>query len=216
MIKISKEDYKLRLTKRDEINIDDMNDSQLALYLSIYSVYMEWFTNLLILNTNIKDFDDKLKKSDLKFTKVGKKDLDFYQNFSAQYLDYFYLRNNLYLYRLNKDEYEFIVDRIKKDNYTFDDEVENFILKTYKKVIYEKVKGVDIAKVSHDREDLGRYVINTALLIGLRYDISNELKDKEWYDNLLMQERFVNNISNLLIEDINKYFNNPVALLKFK
>ena len=215
MIKITKEDYKSRLTNRDEIKIDDMTEEQLKLYLSMYSVYMEWFINLLILKTNIKSIDDQLKKSNFKFKKVNNDDIDFYQKFSIEYLDYFYLRNNLYLYRLNKDEYLFIIDRIKNDNYGFDEEVEKFINNTYKKIIFEKVRDLKNVKINHDKIDVGRYVDNDSIIIGIKYDNNNGLNGKDWYDNLVFQEKEIKRVSQCLLENLHNYFSNNIVLLDF-
>ena len=208
--------YKLRLTNRDEIQIEDMSDKQLKLYLTIYSVYMEWFINLLILKTNIKEMDDEIKKSKYKFIKIDDEKLDFYQSFSRNYLDYFYLRNNLYLYRLNKEEYLFIVNRIKSNNYSFDDEVEKFILNTYRKVIFENVKDFKKARINHDKYDMGRYIENDSLIIGFRYETNNELNGKDWYDNLNFQEVEIQGIFENLLENLQKYFVINIALLDYK
>ena len=70
MIGLSKESYKQRLTHRDEIKIDDMTEDQLKLYLAMYSVYMEWFINLLVSKTDITKFDKEIKNSNLKFTRL--------------------------------------------------------------------------------------------------------------------------------------------------
>lgn len=216
MIGLSKESYKQRLTHRDEIKIDDMTEDQLKLYLAMYSVYMEWFINLLVSKTDITKFDKEIKNSNLKFTKTKDDRLDFYQKFSRDYLDYFYLRNNLYLYRLNKEEYNFIIDRIKNDKYIYDKETEKFILDTYKKIIFEKVKDYKKAKVNHDVHDMGRYIENNAIIIGIRYDINNDLKGKEWYDNLKLQEKEIAKISKELLKNLNSFFSNNVAIIDYK
>lgn len=216
MIGLSKESYKQRLTHRDEIKIDDMTEDQLKLYLAMYSVYMEWFINLLVSKTDITKFDKEIKNSNLKFTKAKDDRLDFYQKFSRDYLDYFYLRNNLYLYRLNKEEYNFIIDRIKNDKYIYDKETEKFILDTYKKIIFEKVKDYKKAKVNHDIHDMGRYIENNAIIIGIRYDINNDLKGKEWYDNLKLQEKEIAKISTELLKNLNSFFSNNVAIIDYK
>lgn len=216
MIGLSKESYKQRLTHRDEIKIDDMTEDQLKLYLAMYSVYMEWFINLLVSKTDITKFDKEIKNSNLKFTKTKDDKLDFYQKFSRDYLDYFYLRNNLYLYRLNKEEYNFIIDRIKNDKYIYDKETEKFILDTYKKIIFEKVKDYKKAKVNHDVHDMGRYIENNAIIIGIRYDINNDLKGKEWYDNLKLQEKEIAKISKELLKNLNSFFSNNVAIIDYK
>lgn len=216
MIGLSKESYKQRLTHRDEIKIDDMTEDQLKLYLAMYSVYMEWFINLLVSKTDITKFDKEIKNSNLKFTKAKDDKLDFYQKFSRDYLDYFYLRNNLYLYRLNKEEYNFIIDRIKNDKYIYDKETEKFILDTYKKIIFEKVKDYKKAKVNHDVHDMGRYIENNAIIIGIRYDINNDLKGKEWYDNLKLQEKEIAKISTELLKNLNSFFSNNVAIIDYK
>lgn len=216
MIGLSKESYKQRLTHRDEIKIDDMTEDQLKLYLAMYSVYMEWFINLLVSKTDITKFDKEIKNSNLKFTKTKDDKLDFYQKFSRDYLDYFYLRNNLYLYRLNKEEYNFIIDRIKNDKYIYDKETEKFILDTYKKIIFEKVKDYKKAKVNHDVHDMGRYIENNAIIIGIRYDINNDLKGKEWYDNLKLQEKEIAKISTELLKNLNSFFSNNVAIIDYK
>lgn len=216
MIGLSKESYKQRLTHRDEIKIDDMTEDQLKLYLAMYSVYMEWFINLLVSKTDITKFDKEIKNSNLKFTKTKDDKLDFYQKFSRDYLDYFYLRNNLYLYRLNKEEYNFIIDRIKNDKYIYDKETEKFILDTYKKIIFEKVKDYKKAKVNHDVHDMGRYIENNAIIIGIRYDINNDLKGKEWYDNLKLQEKEIAKTSTELLKNLNSFFSNNVAIIDYK
>ena len=108
------------------IKLDDLEKED---YLRKYILYMKFLLEYLIKKTDIKKYDDLLKEDSHNFISIKDKDMDIYQRLGVNYLKYFYIRNNLHLDRLTKEEDEYLN---KKDN-IFDDKTYYFIENTLKK-----------------------------------------------------------------------------------
>ena len=185
--------FELRDDNVDEVDVSKLDIRMQNYYYRAYSLYTDLFLKFLLNNTNLKECDEKLLNSDTDIRMVPDEEQDFYQWLSAGYLKYFYLRNNLHLYRLNEEEQKFLTEKLGEDN-TYDKEAEDFIRKTYKKVI--------------NSSNLGSYVyygpIHSAvrapadsIVLGLRvldcYDNIDD--DREWYDNYLKQREIIGKVT---------------------
>ena len=107
-IAIDEEEYKLRFPNFDKFDITEIDKDVKFYYLSLYTSYMKSFTEYLIKNTNIKKYDDELLSSNLKFYPVLYNNKDVYQKLNQNLLKYFYIRNNIYITRLSKEELKFL------------------------------------------------------------------------------------------------------------
>ena len=87
----------------DNISLDSQNN-----YLRLYSIYNDLLIQYLIKKYDLKAYDDMLKKSNKNFINVDTLDMDLYQYASSEYLSFLYLRNNINLENLTKEEIQFL------------------------------------------------------------------------------------------------------------
>lgn len=164
-------------------------------YIKLYNIYRNFFSQYFIKLLDLKNKDSILKNSDLKFKKISIKEMDMYQYFVKEELDYIYLRNNIYIEKLNGEELEFLNKYITHKELTINKEIENFIKKTFKKVIFEDI-GEDnkVAYISYGTDSFKYYLKNNSFIIGLREDtfFKGELTDEEWYNQYKKKNAFLN------------------------
>ena len=170
--------------------IDDENSE----YFKLLNNYKKLFESYLKEKLPLELIDDNMKRSDLKFVPIKEEDMDFYQISSTMGLDYIYLRNNLYIEKLNKEDLEFLS---KKE--TLDDEVREFIQKTYLAVInpYEN----DEKRIVFYGPENGKHLCDsTDVVLGIRYNEfeTNGMSDEEFQKNFLEQLRLIAQVSTLL------------------
>ena len=168
MQEITYEMYKTRVPNNTSVNMYLMTDKEINEFLDLYAYYMDLFYQYLFKKTNIQKHDKYLKEKN--FIKVDDSHKDFYQYMARNYLDYFYVRNNLYLEKLTENERGFL--KFKMDNLCkLDKDLERFIERTYSDVMYENVdlgeeKSVDIY---YGKEKSTNLAPNNALVLGVRF-----------------------------------------------
>lgn len=165
-------------------------------YIKLYNMYRSFFSQYIIKLFNLKKMDNIIKKSELRFQKVNIKNMDMYQYFTSKELDYIYLRNNIYIERLNNEEIEYLEKFINCKDLILDKQVEKFIDKTFKKVIFEDILGNGkIANISYGSDAIQYYLENNTLVIGLRHDefFKGKLTDEEWYKQYIKKNDFLYN-----------------------
>ncbi|WP_428047903.1 hypothetical protein [Candidatus Proelusimicrobium excrementi] len=170
--------------------IDDENNE----YFKLLNNYKKLFESYLKEKLPLELIDDNMKSSDLKFVQIKEEDMDFYQISSTMGLDYIYLRNNLYIEKLSKEDLEFLS---KKDN--LDDEAREFIKRTYLTVInpYEN----DEKRIVFYGPENGKHLCDsTDVVLGIRYNEfeTNGMSDEEFQKNFLEQLRLIAQVSTLL------------------
>lgn len=182
-------------------------------YMNCYSLYSKWFTEYLVRNTNIKKIEDNIDKLNLDLINpnVG----DIYQYLAQGVLKYFYIRNNMNLSNLTKQEYNFLCDRVSNNKYEYDEFVEKFITITFKKVIF--VNKQDREKLlNYGPSDNKKYYIhNGDLILGYRffYELDENINQNEInYLNNLFQNLQDNISKKLKIESSIIYYSDDAVL----
>lgn len=179
------------------------NDDLTERYFTLIKNYKVLFEKYLMSKIPLKDMDDKIINSNLKFIPVDNGKMDFYQKFSTMKLKYIYLRNNLYVYKLSNGEIDTLVNLSVNQLSRPSAKLMELIDDTYKMVIDAKPYGDNVADnymkcYGIDNSD---YWINSdELVIGVRYDefADNGLGEgDEWVDNYNNQLEF---LGNLMIE----------------
>ena len=98
-----------KLNKKDMAQFDFSQDINQEVYL----LYRKLFTEYIIEKTELKKYDEEIKNSNLNFIPVEEEKMDIYQYFSCDILKYFYIRNNLYLEKLDKKDINFLEKKFK-------------------------------------------------------------------------------------------------------
>ena len=207
----------MNITFKEFLTIDMNLDSILKLddlekedYLRKYILYMKFLIEYLIKKTEIKKYDNLLKEDSHNFISIKYKDMDIYQRLASNYLKYFYIRNNLHLDRLTKEENLYLN---KKDN-IFDDKACEFIENTFKKVIFE---DFDDYLINYGVIAKGTLAPSNALVIGVRYDEFNlnGMSDVEWDLNYQEQTKILNKIVETLESNIKNSLNINCKIIKY-
>ena len=198
MIMITKENIELQypqITNNDllvqkgfKIDEDDNN------YFKLLNKYKKLFEEYLKEKLPLELINDNMKKSNLKFVPIKKEDMDFYQITSTMNLDYIYLRNNLYIEKLNKEDLDFLS---KKDN--LDDETKEFIKRTYQTVI-NAYENDEKRIIFYGPENSKHLCDSTDVVLGIRYNEFevNGMSDEEFQKNFLEKLRLIAQVSTLL------------------
>ncbi len=204
MIAINIEDFKLRFPNNSKIILDDMNKDAQDFYLSIYALYMDLFNQYIIKNTHIKDYDDIVSNDDLGYQVVADENKDIYQQFSDNFLQYFYIRNNLYLERLSNDDINLLKEKIIDENFELDEATEELVSRTFRSVIFENING-DVEHTfltNFGPEDRKFFAYNHSLVIGVRFLMDyDDLENYFTLENNLVE--LCQKVENSLMESLN-------------
>lgn len=198
MIMITKDNIELvypQITNNDLLvkkgfKIDEENNE----YFTLLNKYKKFFEGYLKEKLPLELIDDNMKKSDLKFVPIKKEDMDFYQITSTMNLDFIYLRNNLYIEKLSKEDLDFLS---KKDK--LDEESKDFIKRTYQTVI-NPYENDEKRIIFYGPENEKHLCDSTDVVLGIRYNEfeQNEMSDEEFQKNFLEQLRLIAQVSTLL------------------
>ena len=198
---------------REECNIKSNEGMQE--YLNLYNIYNNLLIQFLMKEYSLINVDNELAKRKDEFKEVSYEDKDMYQKSSTGYLKYFYLRNNIYIERLSVEERDFLNKIYLTGNLTLNEEIEEFIKKTYLKVILESPSSKS-TYINYGPNNSKFIRPSNAVIIGVRYDEFSQLTQK---DNLL--EYYSSSLSNLQIlinfleYKIKKEKNVPFAVIKY-
>ena len=173
-------------------------------YYTLYKNYKILLDKYLVDKFNLKEYDDKIANSGLKFMPVKTEDMDYYQYMSkSMRLKYFYLRNNIYVEKLSEEDINTIVNLSSEELDNPSKEIMDIIDAAYKMVI-DYASGKDMPGMSLYGLDYPEYWHDSSeLVFGFIYDdfADNGLgQDDKWRDNYYNQTMFVNDI----LEEMNK------------
>ena len=207
---VGKEDFEaLRPILNSEYyyNLDDDKKDE---YVNLYNLYRKLFTFYIIKKFDLMKYEKYFFDSKFDFEKVQTREMDFYQWYSSEELDYFYIRNNVYLEQLNNEELEQLKSMEKNNESELTEKTEYYIEKTYKKAIFEKIRGDELIHIAYGAEALRNFHRNDSLVIGFRYDrfVENELDDKTWMN----QDQAKVQIVQMVLNEMNKVYGNTLDI----
>ena len=187
-------------------------------YIKMYLLYRKLFTEYIIEKLNLQEYDKKIEQSELNFKANSEEDMDIYQYYSADVLKYIYVRNNIYVEKLNEDEKKYLQEKINNNDYELKESEKDFIKNTYKKVIY-KQENKDNTKVYvfYGASSPKFMTENNKLVFGIRYnEFWNSKKDdnawNELYDKQLV---YLQQIVNEIVELSKKNMQEDIRFFKY-
>ena len=216
--RLYEEDLKTIYPNCTNISLDNMPENQKKKYLLLYNMYRKLFTVYIMQKLKLKSYDNKIEKSELGFTANKKQDMDIYQYFSSDILKYFYIRNNIYIEKLNKKEIDFLEKKIQSKNYELDDETMQIIESSYRRVIFEDVlKNGELCKTLYGPNSSNFFADNNAIIIGVRYDefAENKLNDDEWDELHQQQVEFLESLITRMNKNLNSNSAVPIEILEY-
>lgn len=183
-------------------------------YRYFFSCYKYYFEKYIASKLNLQSLNSEIEK-----LKLIPED-NLYQTLSTLNLKYIFIRNNIFLDRLSKEEFEKLKHIYENQAV---EELEQFIVSTYPKLIKFDKEIPDHQIVNYD--ETGKIMItcpNNALLIGidiaknekLPEELRNilEKKEKEYSEILNIPVSIYCHNTNEIIEDSKKMFNKSDAL----
>lgn len=215
---LKKEEFETAYPNNKILSIDKMSETEISNYLSLYNVYRNLFSQYIIENMGLKEYDEKLANSGLGFLVNNQEDMDIYQYYSSDTLKYFYIRNNIYIERLTKEERDFLREKISNNNYELDDASRQMIEETYERVIFEDaLKNGEKCNTLYGPNSTSFLAPNNALVIGVRYDefAENGLDDKSWDELHDKQALYLYQLMDSMRYNLGKKVSLPVAILKY-
>ena len=184
---LDEQDYDLLDLTNSPYKLKQIPDNSKGMYLMMYSLYMKFFTEYIIRNTQIKEIDESLQQNSNIINFVTDDEKDSYQLLSNNMLKYFYVRNNLYLHRLDKNELEVLSNKIQNNDFTYDDNIEKFITNTFKKVILEYADKNANELVRFGPLHRQYFAPNNSIVIGVRFKEASNFDEYYNQINILKQ-----------------------------
>ena len=211
MKKITNEMYDTRFPNGNYEYFKNLDDKES--YLDDYSLYNDLLTKYLIKNTSIKKFDDDIKNYKefvFDYEPVPENGQDLYQYLCNDKLSFFYVRNNMYIERLNNEELNKL--HSFKEISEYNDEVNSFIESTFRKVIREESERemgtfyVNFGPTT--KRDF--FALNNSLVIGARfYEYVSALDTNEqidaYYKRMDYFEDKYKELESILDDELNSY-----------
>ncbi len=198
---------------REECNI--RTDEDMKNYLTVYNVYNNLLIQFLCKKYYLIDVDKELEKRKDIFPEVPSFSKDLYQHLSEGYLKYFYLRNNIYIERLSKEQINYLFEIYKSGSFKLDEQTEKFINDTYLNVILENKdeKGVNI---NYGPDNIKYYKPSNSIVVGVRYNQFEKLStNDDDFDSFASSEGQINILSSFLEHKIRSENNIPFNVIKY-
>ncbi|MDR1687866.1 MAG: hypothetical protein LBS21_04555 [Clostridiales bacterium] len=152
--------YDIELAKEKGLCPDSKFDEK---YLKMQALYREELEKFLNGKLNLGKYDNLLSDSDLRFITVAEDEKSFYQKYSTFGFKYIYLRNNLPIERLSKEELKILERNFETKNAVNHEELQELVERTYKAVIFT-YNGVEADTIIIFSNDGQKKAPNSALV----------------------------------------------------
>ncbi len=198
---------------REECNIN--SEEEMNKYLIAYNTYNELLIKFLIKKFDLKAIDMELEKKEQSFPAISDADKDLYQHSAEGYLKYFYLRNNIYIERLNQGQLQYLLSVYSSNNFELSSENEQFINNTYLNVILESPSEKSI-NISYGPDNLKYYKPSNSIVIGVRYDkFKNSMNNDQTLNNFVSLEGQLLLLTQFLEYKIKRQYNIPFSVIEY-
>ena len=156
-------------------------------YFDLLNKYNNFLTSFLKEKLPLEQIDENMSKSELDFVKIKEEDMDFYQITNTFNLNYIYLRNNIYIEKLNDEDIKYL-----EKNKKYDEEVSAFINRTFKNVI----NPYDDSKMIFYGPENRNFMCNSDdLVLGIRYDeFNSKLEEEKFKENFLKKQELISQL----------------------
>ena len=178
---ITIQDYQTRFPNNNSEYFNKLGDKAKEGYVALYQKYHGLVLKYLLAKTSLLSFDKSLKNNEDKFVPVDKANMDLYQFLCSDSLNYFYLRNNLYIEHLTSEELEYL------KSVDVNGDTTEFIEKTLQRAITELPDKNEKVNLCFGGDALKFFKPNGSLVIGVRYDeFSDKIPDDDkWMDTYM-------------------------------
>ena len=211
---ITKENF---ATSISEFDINKLPDTEVQNYLNLSTLY-RLLLNEYIKQLGLENYENTIKNSELKFIPINASKQDFYQYYNNSNLAYYYIRNNIYINRLNEKEKEYLQKKLNSHDYSLNNQDINFISQTLCKVIKEVHDNTsEPFDVNFGPLSTNFFAPNNALVIGFRYDMFNDngMDEDTFVDNYEKKREFCLSLNEQLEIEIQNRLQIPVKVIEY-
>lgn len=150
-------------------------------YLCMQAVYRANLDAYLLERLDVRDLDEELMNSGLGFASRKGGDQNLYEKESTMGLTFIYLRNNLYIEYLGKDQLDLLAHAVE-EGVPVTDEMKSMVEDTYREVIrvrnprdWEDDSRFFYPKAGGSRPEISSYALVLGMANALKYDASGRL-----------------------------------------
>ncbi len=211
---ITKENF---TTSVSEFDINKLPDTEVQNYLNLSTLYRS-LLNEYIKQLGLENYENEIKNSELNFIPVNPSDQDFYQYYNNSNLDYYYVRNNIYIERLTESEKEYLQQKLNTHDYSLNKQDIDFVSQTLNKVIKEvHYNTSEPFEVNFGPLSTSFFAPNNALVIGFRYDMFNDngMDDDTFVDNYEKQRELRLNLNDQLEIQLQNRLQIPIKVIEY-
>lgn len=211
---ITKENF---ATSVSEFDINKLSDTEIQNYLNLSTLYRS-LLNEYIKQLGLGNYEDAVKNSELNFIPIKSSDQDFYQYYNNSNLDYYYVRNNIYIDCLTEKEKEYLQNKLNKHDYSLSDQDIDFVSQTLSKVIKEVHDNTpEPFEVNFGPLSTSFFAPNNALVLGFRYDKFNDngMDEDIFVDNYEKQRGFCLKLNEQLEIELQNRLPVPVKVIEY-
>ena len=166
-------------------------------FLELQNKYRNSIEEMLSKIIDFKQLDEKITKV-LKVPVVEDKDYNFYHKFSNLGSNYIYLRNNIHIERLSKED----VERLKSNNID-----EDYIKRTLPNVMYEEGEATFFGNPIMEK------LVNSKSLV---FEFAYDQTKLETVQEINIVERMGNELKKYLETIIRNSLNLPTSFIQYK
>ena len=211
---MTKEDF---VTSVSDFDITKLPNTEVQEYLNLSTLYRT-LLNEYIKQLGLGSYEEAIKNSGLNFVPIQLSEQDFYQYYNNCELTYYYIRNNIYLNRLTEEEYNYLKEKSKSQDYALNNVDITFLSNTFRKVIPEIHENVEEPFITNFGPIDGNFFAeNRAIVIGFRYNklYENDIDSQSFATNYERQKDFYLSLNGQLESELQQKLNMPVKVIEY-
>lgn len=181
-------------------NYEKINEKGLSCdkFLDLQIKYKNAFESILSKYINFESIDNYINSFEYNIPILNKQKDNFYSINSILKSNYIYLRNNIHIENLTNEE----INYLENNNVDV-----NFIVNTFKKVLYEPVPSNSSVLYGADR--IENIVDGDSIVFEFAFDSKNFVAVHQF----VLVKKIKDNLNSFLQESINKIFNTKVTVI---
>lgn len=208
------------LFPKNKENIDylsTLTEEEKENYFRLTALYRTLLNKYVYIN-GLNEAEKNLIDSDLGFIPIEESAQDFYQCYNGTNMKYYYVRNNIYIERLDKEHFAYLLDKLNRSDYSLDTMAVNFIKDTLKNVINEDINFSENCVTNFGPISSAFFAKPDCLIIGFRYDEFTEnhnLDDSQWEENNMKQRLLLEKQNNEVETTISSNLNISTKVIEY-
>ncbi len=188
-----------------------------SLYQQVYALYQKGLDAFLLQNTSLRKYEEKLTNSPLDFGVMPQEKRNSFHKNSYLGLDYFYVRNFLFIEKLSLEDLNVLIEKVSQNNEVIDERILEIVKRTFKDVIVDNYR--DGVYKEHTTTCYGHFipsniVPSSHLVIALQYGKNNKTYERDdFYRNQQAKDQFLKELVEEMKKELESILNIEVTVL---